>query len=227
MMHEALLNAYIFDFLRKKGFLQTAVLFADECKSLPLASATGEDPQVAMPSGLALKALTLMDAPPAVSAQTTNISGIGGKDSSSNASSTATTNTSRTNPQTHDSGSPGIGIKAEGSNTTLTPSPLIQQLQLHRVPAVNIPINTQKGFLLEWWSIFWDVFAASSDRKPGAAVPDSVRTYLQHQSQVRIHWMLVAAAILEDALPAHALLKPHFVVHYLFGLHALHALHAL
>ncbi|KAJ2448836.1 Transcriptional activator flo8 [Coemansia sp. RSA 2336] len=52
MVHEALLNAYVFDYLKKQGCLQTALMFAEECKSLPLAETTSEDPVVEMPPGL-------------------------------------------------------------------------------------------------------------------------------------------------------------------------------
>ncbi|KAJ2648254.1 Transcriptional activator flo8 [Coemansia sp. RSA 1287] len=52
MVHESLLNAYLFDYLKRKGYLRTALLFADECKNLPLAAIASDDPHIDMPPGL-------------------------------------------------------------------------------------------------------------------------------------------------------------------------------
>ncbi|KAJ2478108.1 hypothetical protein IWW56_003932 [Coemansia sp. RSA 2131] len=52
MVHESLLNAYLFDYLKRKGYLRTALVFADECKNLPLAAIASDDPRIDMPPGL-------------------------------------------------------------------------------------------------------------------------------------------------------------------------------
>ncbi|KAI9501115.1 hypothetical protein BX070DRAFT_237152 [Coemansia spiralis] len=175
MVHEALLNAYVFDFLKKKGFLQTALLFADECKDLPLAETTSDDPLVSMPSSLAPKNDTLLDPPvSAVLAAKSNSAKPGDKSNSVGSDSKGSLSPASTLPS-------NTAAKAEkaGDARSLTASPQTQ----HRVPSVNIPINTPNGFLVEWWSIFWDVFAATSERRPGALIAEGIREYVQYQNQ--------------------------------------------
>ncbi|ORX65562.1 hypothetical protein DL89DRAFT_260971 [Linderina pennispora] len=45
-MQDSLLNAYIYDFLRKKRLLKTALALAEECGNLPLAQVVPSDPRV-------------------------------------------------------------------------------------------------------------------------------------------------------------------------------------
>ncbi|KAJ1722989.1 Transcriptional activator flo8 [Coemansia erecta] len=135
MVHEALLNAYVFDFLRKKGFHQTAIHFADECKDLPLLD-TSVDEQAEDQS------------------KADDASGKGRSPSPT---------------------------PAKDEDMTIKNS----HHQHHRkIPEVSVPINTPQGFLLEWWSIFWDVFAANSERSK-AQIPDGVRAYVNHQQGQR------------------------------------------
>ncbi|KAJ2093355.1 hypothetical protein IW140_000813 [Coemansia sp. RSA 1813] len=175
MVHDALLNAYIFDYLKKRGFLQTALLLADECNDLPLAEITSNDPLVSMPPGLCLKSDTLMAAssPHDIAAKAgdknASTAGLDTKGSLS-PSSTLPTSASATAAATD---------KAGRESRSVTASPQTQ----HRVPSVNIPINTPTGFLAEWWSIFWDVFAATSERRPTAPIADNIRDYVLYQNQ--------------------------------------------
>ncbi|KAJ1850453.1 Transcriptional activator flo8 [Coemansia sp. RSA 2703] len=136
MVHEALLNAYVFDFLRKKGFHQTAIHFADECKDLPLLD-TSVDEQV--------EDLSKTD-------------------------------------EASSKGRSSSPAPAKDDDATLKGSH--QNLQQRKMPQVSVPINTPQGFLLEWWSIFWDVFAANSERSK-TQIPDSIRAYVSHQQGQR------------------------------------------
>ncbi|KAJ2510734.1 hypothetical protein GGI11_005371 [Coemansia sp. RSA 2049] len=189
MVHEELLNAYIFDFLKKRGFLQTALLFADECKDLPLAEITSNDPLVSMPPGLGIKgdaiSATATAATSAPLASGPLGHGATSKPGSKN-SSTAGLDTkgslspASTLPTSASTASASAADGAGGAESrSVTASPQTQ----HRVPSVNIPINTPSGFLAEWWSIFWDVFAATSDRRPAGPVADNIRDYVLYQNQ--------------------------------------------
>ncbi|KAJ2548570.1 hypothetical protein EV175_004780 [Coemansia sp. RSA 1933] len=189
MVHEELLNAYIFDFLKKKGYLQTALLFADECKNLPLAETTSNDPLVSVPPGFSFKSDTLLaEAAAAVTASSTqqkdiasksagdkNANAAGGLDTKGSLSPSSTLPTCASTTAT----AAGATDNAGGESRSVTASPQTQ----HRVPSVNIPINTPQGFLSEWWSIFWDVFASTSERRPGAPIADNIREYVLYQNQ--------------------------------------------
>ncbi|KAJ2658828.1 hypothetical protein IWW48_003815 [Coemansia sp. RSA 1200] len=189
MVHEELLNAYIFDFLKKKGFLQTALLFADECKDLPLAEITSNDPLVSMPPGLGIKG----DAIPATATAATSAPLASGPLGHGAASKPGSKNSSTAGLDTKGSLSPASTLPTSASTApasatdraggaesrSVTASPQTQ----HRVPSVNIPINTPRGFLAEWWSIFWDVFAATSDRRPAGPIADNIRDYVLYQNQ--------------------------------------------
>ncbi|KAJ1647365.1 hypothetical protein LPJ64_001277, partial [Coemansia asiatica] len=151
MVHEALLNAYVFDFLKKKGFHQTAIQFADECKDLPLIKPTDDD------------------------SQTSN-----GVDNS----------TAAISAKDEDSKNQGTGSSSSSKQKSPTPSAknsdtLSPTITSRSMPGVNVPINTPRGFLLEWWSVFWDVFAASSERSSKHQVPESIRAYVNHQQTQR------------------------------------------
>ncbi|KAJ1823209.1 Transcriptional activator flo8 [Coemansia sp. RSA 2599] len=151
MVHETLLNAYVFDFLKKKGFHQTAIHFADECKDLPLIKPSDGDAQAS---------LSL-----ASSGTDSSATAIGAKD--------------------EEGSSRGSSASKQKSPTPSVKSSDAQPLAASQsVPGINVPINTPRGFLLEWWSVFWDVFAASSERSKHQ-VPDSVRAYVSHQQTHR------------------------------------------
>ncbi|KAJ2611032.1 hypothetical protein H4S08_003349 [Coemansia sp. RSA 1365] len=170
MSHESLLNAYVFDYLKKRGFLRTALSFAEECKGLPLAKVTSEDPTVDVTVS-AIKSNNSQETMGTVGA--------------------AALLTSDSNPGTKVSSSPSVGLTSTPATTASSEraggaSPAASarsHRQSQQVPGINIPFSTANGFLSEWWSIFWDVFAATSERRPGVAVPENVRMYVQHQNQ--------------------------------------------
>ncbi|PIA17708.1 hypothetical protein COEREDRAFT_85974 [Coemansia reversa NRRL 1564] len=170
MSHESLLNAYVFDYLKKRGFLQTALSFAEECKGLPLTKVTSEDPTVEV-AATGIKSSNAQESMGAVGA--------------------AALHAADNNPGTKLSSSPGVGLASTPATTASSErtggaSPAASarsHRQSQQVPGVNIPFSTANGFLSEWWSIFWDVFAATSERRPGVAVPENVRMYVQHQNQ--------------------------------------------
>ncbi|KAJ2076591.1 hypothetical protein H4R24_005619 [Coemansia sp. RSA 988] len=171
MSHESLLNAYVFDYLKKRGFLRTALLFADECKGLPLAEVTSEDPTVDV--AVVVKASGAQEALGATGA--TQPAALIGSDSKIG---------SRLSSNSSD-GPASAPVTATGSEHTGGTSPTTSAggQQSQQVPAVNIPFSTTNGFLSEWWSIFWDVFSATSERRPSIAVSENARTYVQHQNQ--------------------------------------------
>ncbi|KAJ1891962.1 hypothetical protein LPJ81_005643, partial [Coemansia sp. IMI 209127] len=178
MDHETLLNAYIFDYLKKRGFLQTALLFADECNTLPLAETTSNDPLVSMPPGLSLKSDTLL------AATTSTQQDVAAKPGDANATTAGLDTKGSLSPTSILPTCASTTIitatgKAGGESRSTTASPQTQ----HRVPSINIPINTPQGFLSEWWSIFWDIFAATSERRPGAPISDNMREYVLYQNQ--------------------------------------------
>ncbi|KAJ2723176.1 hypothetical protein GGI07_002811 [Coemansia sp. Benny D115] len=162
MVNDALLNAYVFDFLKKRGYLQTAVLFAEECKNLPLAEATADDPAVSLPAALNIKR------PESASLAKTES---GSEAAHGSPVSTAASAKQSASPQT-----------------------------VYRVPKANVPIDSATGFLAEWWSVFWDVYAANMDKplsaaaKQNTSVSEHIRSYASFQQKPGTKKQAAAAA---------------------------------
>ncbi|KAJ2156372.1 hypothetical protein GGF46_005227 [Coemansia sp. RSA 552] len=172
MVDKSLLDAYVFDYLKKKGCLQTALVFAEECKDLPLAEITSDDPRVDM---AAVRGDSQKDAA-----------------ASDRASVGSAADTSSPSPAIAPASAPA-GTAARAAAAAAASDAV--GMGFRRVPSVNVPTSTQSGFLLEWWTIFWDVYAATSERRPNAVVPESIRTYTQHQAQRHTRRMSNAANI--------------------------------
>ncbi|BGP22400.1 transcription regulator [Rhodotorula toruloides] len=62
-----------------------------------------------------------------------------------------------------------------GSSTSGEPSTL-------RIPAAKVQIETDQGFLYEWWSVFWDVFRAKATGAARNANPAAARSFVQASS---------------------------------------------
>ncbi|KAJ2796174.1 hypothetical protein H4R20_005619 [Coemansia guatemalensis] len=185
MSHQSLLNAYVFDYLKKSGFLRSALSFAEECEGLPLAEVTSEDPTV----DIAVAATKASDSQEALGA-------------AAGAAQPAALLGSDSKAGSKVSSSPSVGpssapVTATGSDRAGGTSPTTSTggQQQQQVPAVNIPFSTADGFLLEWWSIFWDIFGATSERRPSVAVPEDVRMYVQHQNQRNLRRPSLGAAL--------------------------------
>ncbi|EGG06141.1 uncharacterized protein MELLADRAFT_116558 [Melampsora larici-populina 98AG31] len=63
----------------------------------------------------------------------------------------------------------GVGASASAgtSNTSMgspRSSPRIRHLTLENLPKPKLAMDTDQGFLFEWWTIFWDVFRAKTGR---------------------------------------------------------------
>lgn len=69
-----------------------------------------------------------------------------------------------------------------------TPQPsLVNQLfEDHNIPTLAVSMGSPKGFLYEWWHVFWDIFQASHDRKasPAAAQYRQMQSFKQTQFEM-------------------------------------------
>lgn len=51
-----------------------------------------------------------------------------------------------------------------------------------RIPAARVQIETDQGFLYEWWNVFWDVFQAKASQSGRNANPAAARSFVQASS---------------------------------------------
>ncbi|BGP05567.1 hypothetical protein OF846_000693 [Rhodotorula toruloides] len=51
-----------------------------------------------------------------------------------------------------------------------------------RIPAAKVQIETDQGFLYEWWNVFWDVFRAKASAAGRNANPAAARSFVQASS---------------------------------------------
>ncbi|KAJ1891258.1 hypothetical protein LPJ66_007026, partial [Kickxella alabastrina] len=148
LSHETLLKAYIFDYLKKTGFVDTCHNFVEECKDLPIIN-TAKDSSRA-------------------NAFIPNISNT----HKTPRSSPAETSTAKDSTE---------GSKKPSSSAAGTP----ESDTCHHLPSVNVPFDIPNGFLLQWWCIFWDVYAANLERPKFGAVSERVRAYVQQQQKLK------------------------------------------
>ncbi|KNZ62400.1 hypothetical protein VP01_1274g2 [Puccinia sorghi] len=68
------------------------------------------------------------------------------------------------------------GTTSTSPPTSASPrsSPLDCQSLRHHLPKPKLAMDTDQGFLFEWWSIFWDVFRAKTGRAPAQSKPAQV-----------------------------------------------------
>ncbi|KAI7826644.1 hypothetical protein BX661DRAFT_27653 [Kickxella alabastrina] len=176
LSHETLLKAYIFDYLKKTGFVDTCRNFVEECKDLPIIN-TAKDSSRA-------------------NAFTSNTSN--------------THKTSRSSPAETSTAKDSIeGSKKPSSSAVGTP----ESDACHHLPSVNVPFDIPNGFLLQWWCIFWDVYAANLERPKFGAVSERVRAYVQQQQRLkgeRVQQTGLCSMLMESALPLHNPTNPSF-----------------
>ncbi|KAI9622375.1 hypothetical protein KEM48_007266 [Puccinia striiformis f. sp. tritici PST-130] len=81
-----------------------------------------------------------------------------------------------TNPSNNTNGPNGVHTSPHTSASSRS-SPLDSHTLRENLPKPKLAMDTDQGFLFEWWSIFWDVFRAKTGRAP--AQSKSAQVYAQ------------------------------------------------
>ncbi|WAQ84800.1 hypothetical protein PtA15_5A373 [Puccinia triticina] len=195
-------NTYLYDYLLKQGLFEVARTFVASGVDLDLidgreglsACQPGSKPTPSSNNATSHKrrrsegSINAFNASPqagsnVLSTQDGANSAIpkGGNAANSNRSSNETPGSQgpSSDPLTNSSGPNAPNGTSTSPNTSASPrsSPLDYHTLRENLPKPKLAMDTDQGFLFEWWSIFWDVFRAKTGRAP--AQSKTAQVYVQ------------------------------------------------